>query len=293
MKPHTLGILYGISAFTLWGLLPLYWKLLDELPPLVITAHRLVWSSITLIIILAIRCRLPSLIEKIKQPRTLLHSLLTGALLCSNWLIYIWAINNDMVVAVSFGYFILPLIYIVIGYFMLKETISPLQRIAVIIAALGVIIQGIGIGAIPWAALSVASTFAIYGISKKKMKADGLSILTIEVATLSPLAVAYLYQQNHLNQNIWMDHSLISILLITLSGLATISPLLFFTAAAKRIPLNLLGILQFIAPTGQFFIGILYYNEVINLTQIIAFSLIWIAIIIYSISRTKVAKPNP
>ncbi|MGJ8657859.1 MAG: EamA family transporter RarD [Akkermansiaceae bacterium] len=292
MTSHTYGIIYGIAAFTLWGLLPLYWKLLDTIPPLVITAHRLVWSTITLIIILAIRRRIPTLLEKLKQPRTLLFSFLTGSLLFANWLIYIWAVNNDMIVSVSFGYFILPLMYIVIGYFMLNEAMSRLQIIAVGIAAIGVLMQGIGIGGIPWPALLVASTFAIYGVCKKMTQADGFSILTIEVGTLSPIAIAYLYLQQDQHSNIWMDSSPLSILIIILSGLATITPLLFFTAAAKRIPLNQIGILQFIAPTGQFLLGILYYKEVINLTQVLAFSLIWIAIIIYSISRTKLAKPS-
>lgn len=292
MTSQTYGIICGITAFTLWGLLPLYWKLLDTLPPLIITAHRLVWSTITLILILAIRGRLPILLEKIKQPRTLIFSFLSGSLLFGNWLIYIWAVNNGMIVSVSFGYFILPLMYIVIGYFMLNETMSRIQTIAVGIASIGVFMQGIGIGGIPWAALLVASTFAIYGVCKKKMQADGLSILTIELGLLSPIAITYLYQQQSLHHNIWMDGSSTSILLIILSGLATITSLLFFTAAAKRIPLNLIGILQFIAPTGQFLLGIFYYNEVINLTQVIAFSIIWIAIIIYSFSRTKLAKPS-
>jgi chloramphenicol-sensitive protein RarD len=290
MTSHTYGIICAIAAFTLWGLLPLYWKLLESIPPITITAHRLVWSTVTLILILAIRGSLPALLEKIKQPRTLIFSFLSGSLLTGNWIIYIWAVNNDRIVSVSFGYFILPLMYIVIGYFMLSEAMSRLQIAAVAIAAIGVSTQGIGIGGIPWAAILVASTFAIYGVCKKKMQADGFSILTIELGLISPIAITYLYQQQGLNQNIWMDGSFLNVILIVLSGVATITPLLFFTAAAKRIPLNLMGFLQFIAPTGQFLLGILYFNEVINRTQVIAFSLIWIAIIIYSFSRKKIAK---
>ncbi len=292
MKPHTYGIFCGVAAFILWGILPIFWRQFEDIPPLAITAHRIVWSTFTLIIILAIRGRLPVLLEKIRQPRTLVYSFLTGLMLFTNWLIYIWAVNNDQVVSISLGYFILPLMYIVIGYFMLKESMNRLQMIAVGIAAVAVLVQGIGIGGLPWPALSVATAFAIYGVSKKKMKADGLSILTIELGLLTPFAIAYLYQQSKLHDKIWLDGSPSSILLIIFSGVATISPLLFFTAAAKRIPLNLLGMLQFIAPTGQFLIGILYFGEVINLTQVFAFSLIWIAIIIYSISRTKTSKTS-
>ncbi len=290
MKPQTYGIICGCIAFILWGMLPLFWQQLEEIPALTITAHRIVWSTFTLLIILAIRGRIPVLLEKIRQPRILLSSLITGLLLFANWLVYVWAVNNGQVVSVSFGYFILPLIYIVIGYFMLKETMSQLQMIAVIIAAIGVLIQGIGIGGLPWAALSCSLTFAIYGVSKKKLKADGFSILTIEMALLAPFAIAYLYHQHTVHGNIWMDSSATSIVLIVLSGMATISPLLFFNAAASRIPLNMLGILQFIAPTGQFILGILYFNESINLTQVLSFSLIWIAISIYSLSRLKPIK---
>lgn len=290
MKPQTYGIFCGIAAFLLWGALPLFWKQLADLPPLVITAHRVLWSTITLIVIVAIRGRLPVLLEKVKQPRTLLNSSLTGALLCANWLVYVWAVNNDLVVSISLGYFLLPLIYIVIGYFMLKEVMSRLQTIAVGIAAVGVLIQGIGIGGLPWPALLCSLTFAIYGVSKKKMKSDGFSILTIEMGLMAPFAIAYLLYQNASHGNIWSDGSSHSILIIILSGMATISPLLFFTAAASRIPLNMLGILQFIAPSGQFLLGILYFGEVINLTQVLSFSLIWIAIIIYSISRIKGTK---
>ena len=292
MKPHLYGIICGIIAFLVWGALPLYWKQLESIPPLTITAHRLVWSTVTLLIILIIRGRFSVLIDKIKQPKTLIYSTLTGLLLFSNWLIYVWAVNSGMIVSVSFGYFVLPIIYIVIGYFMLKESMSRMQIIAVAIATLGVLVQGIGIGAIPWVALSVACTFAVYGVSKKKMKSDGFTTLTIEVGALSPFAIYYLYQQHEQQNNVWLDGTVSNILLIALSGLATITPLLFFTAAAKRIPLNLLGILQFIAPTGQFMIGILYYQEMINLTQVIAFSLIWIAITIYSISKTKLVNSS-
>lgn len=283
----TYGILCALAAFILWGTLPLYWKTLAGIPPLTITAHRVVWSVITLIFIQAVRGKLPILLEKISQPRTLINAFLLGSLLMVNWLIYIWAVNNGRVVSISLGYFILPLMYIVIGYFLLKETMSLLQKLAVGIATVGVCVQGIGIGSLPWPALCVATSFAIYGVTKKKTQADGFSILTIELGLLAPIALIYLFQQHQAEGNIWLDGSSYSIFLIVLTGAATISPLLFFTAAAKRIPLNLLGMLQFVAPTGQFMLGILYFREMINTTQVLAFSLIWVAIILYSISRNK------
>lgn len=283
----TYGILCALAAFILWGTLPLYWKTLASIPSLTITAHRVVWSVITLIFIQAVRGKLPILLEKIRQPRTLINGFLLGSLLMVNWLIYIWAVNNGRVVSISLGYFILPLMYIVIGYFLLKETMSLLQKVAVGIATVGVCVQGIGIGSLPWPALCVAASFAIYGVTKKKTQADGFSILTIELGLLAPVALIYLFLQHQAEGNIWLDGSAYSIFLLVLTGVATISPLLFFTAAAKRIPLNLLGMLQFVAPTGQFILGILYFGEIINTTQVLAFSLIWVAIILYSISRNK------
>ncbi len=293
MNQNSLGVLYGTTAFTIWGLLPVFWKHLEDMDARIVCAHRLVWSTVTLITILALSGKLSTLTEKFNRPRVIGFSFLTGLLLTANWVIYIWAVHNDRVVSVSLGYFILPLMYIVIGYFMLKEPMSKLQILAVVIAAIGVFMQGIGIGHIPWPALLVAISFGIYGVSKKKLKADGLSILTLEVGLLCPFAVAYLCQQQIEYGNIWMSGSATDYLLIILTGVATISPLLFFAAAAKRIQLNLLGMLQFIAPTGQFALGLMYYHEQINTNQVIAFSLIWVAIIIYSISKVKFVKLRP
>lgn len=290
MNQNILGILYAIIAFTVWGLLPLFWQHLEGLNSVIVSAHRLVWSTVTLVIILALTGKISTLTEKFRQPRTLGFAFLTGILLLANWVIYIWAVHNGRVISVSLGYFILPLIYIIIGYFMLKEPMSKLQLLAVAIATIGVFMQGLGIGHIPWPALLVALTFSIYGVSKKKMKADGLSILTLEVGLLTPLAIAYLWQQQAKHGNIWMTGSATDYLLIILTGVATITPLLFFSAAAKRIELNLLGMLQFIGPTGQFLLGLMYYHEQLNTKQIIAFSIIWIAIIIYSISKTNLVK---
>lgn len=292
MKPHTLGIIYGIIAYLVWGMLPLFWQHFEGVNPDIVSAHRLIWSTVILLIVLAVSGRIKKLTEKLKEPKTLAFSFLSGVLLYSNWVIYIWAIHNGRVISVSLGYFLLPLVFIIIGYFMLKESMSKLQLVAVGIATLGVCMQGLGIGSIPWAALLVALTFAIYGVSKKKMQVDGLSVLTLEVGLLSPFAIAYLYNQHSIGNEIWMDGSITSFILIALTGLVTITPLLLFTASAKRIPLNLIGMLQFIAPTGQFLLGLLYYNEVIKTEQVIAFSLIWIAIIIYSISKTKLLKSS-
>ncbi len=285
MSRSTIGILCGLAAFLLWGALPIFWKQLHELPASSITAYRIIWASILLIPVLFFRKRLTATLKALANPKALIINAAAGTLLTVNWLIYVWATNNGRVIEVSLGYYLLPLIYIVIGFLFLKESISRLQWTAIIFAALGVSVQALGVGSIPWCALGVASSFAIYGVAKKKAKSDGMSALFLETILIVPFAFGYL---------LWFAPTLGSgseapianttLLLIGLTGLATIAPLLFFSAAAKRIPLNTIGMLQFIAPTGQFLIGWLYFKEPLNTTQIIAFGLIWLAVTLYALS---------
>lgn len=285
------GAIFGITAFFLWGTLPIYWKLLSEVSPGIITAHRAIWSTVTLLIIILIRRRFYLLKEKLAQPKLLLTSVFMGLLLISNWLTYVWGTNNDRVVEVSLGYYILPLFMIVLGYFILKEELSKLQIVAVAIAVVGVIMQGIGIGSLPLPALGVSCSFAIYSVLKKQLKSDGLTSLIIETGTLTPFALIYLSMQNG-DTKVWGDGSARIICILMLTGAATIAPLLCFTEAAKRIPLSLVGMLQFIAPTGQFLLGVLYFNEKLNFTQLISFTLIWVAVSVYVYSRLRKPKTH-
>lgn len=278
------GILFGITAFFLWGTLPVYWKLLSDVSPGIITAHRAIWSTVTLLIIILIRRRLYLLKEKLRQPKLLLGSIFMGLLLMTNWLTYVWGTNNDRVVEVSLGYYILPLFMIVLGYFILKEELNKLQVAAVAIAVVGVIMQSIGIGSLPLPALGVSCSFAVYSVLKKQLKSDGFTSLIIEIGSIAPFAFIYLCMQE---SGVWSDGSFKIIGILMLTGAATIAPLLCFTEAAKRIPLSLIGMLQFIAPTGQFLLGVLYFSEKLNFTQVISFTLIWVAVSVYAYSKLK------
>jgi chloramphenicol-sensitive protein RarD len=281
----TSGILSGLAAFLLWGSLPIFWKQLQEVPASSITAYRIIFAAIVLIPILFFRKRLSSTLKTFHQPKLLIKNGAAGALLAVNWLIYVWATNNGRVIEISLGYYLLPLIYIVIGYFFLKEEISPLQWLAIFFAAIGVVVQAQGLGSIPWCALGVASTFAIYGVVKKRTKSDGMSALFLETIIIAPFAFAYLlWFAPTLEATSDAPVSSATLLLIGLTGVATVTPLLFFSAAAKRIPLSTIGMLQYIAPTGQFLIGWLYFGESLNSTQVIAFCFIWIAVTLYSLS---------
>lgn len=281
------GILYGIAAYTVWGCLPIYWKQLADINSATIIAHRIIWGVLTLVPILAFRQRLTHYFRQWKDLTVLRNSLITGALLAGNWLIYVWSTLNDRVVEVALGYYILPLIYVILGCALLKEKLDAFKAGAVLIAAIGVAIQAIGLGSIPWSALGVAFSFALYGFIKKKTQSDGLTALTMELSCIAPVALAFLMIPSATRGEVAGDGSSLTIFWLALTGLATVTPLLFFAAAAKRINLSTLGMLQFIAPTGQFLTGWLYYKEPLNNTQLASFGLIWLAITLYSLSSLR------
>ncbi len=181
---------------------------------------------------------------------------------------------------------------IVLGYFVLKEEMNKLQIVAVGIASVGVVMQGIGLGSLPWSALGVACSFAIYSVFKKRLQSDGFTSLIIETGAIAPFGVIYLLMQSE-EVSVWGDGSPRIVVTLLLTGAVTIAPLLCFTEAAKRIPLSLIGMLQFIAPTGQFLLGVLYFNEQLNTTQLVSFTLIWIAVSIYLYSKLRKTKTRP
>lgn len=286
------GIIYGIVAFLLWGALPIFWKQLDSLASPTIISHRILFGIITLIPVLAYRGRLKTFLTDFHQPNALKNSLITGSLLAVNWVIYLWATLNGKVVEVALGYYLLPLIYVVLGYTLFGERHGPLKAAAVILAAIGVAFQAYAIGAIPWCALGVAFSFALYGLIKKKTSSDGLTALTQELTVIAPIAIIFLLIPTAMRGPVTGNAEPITLIYIALTGLATILPLLFFTAAARRIDFATLGMLQFIAPTGQFLTGWLHYKEPLNQNQLISFAIIWAAVTLYSISALK-KKPLP
>jgi len=286
------GILYGIAAFLLWGALPVFWKQLDSLTPATIISHRILFGIITLIPILAYRKRLKTLLTDFANPQVLKSSLLTGTILAVNWIIYLWATLNGKVVEIALGYYLLPLIYVAIGFFFFQERHGPLKSASVFIATVGVAFQAYAIGAVPWSALSVAFSFSIYGLIKKKTSSDGLKALAQELIVVAPIAITFLLIPSTIRGPVVGNADPLTILFVVLTGLATVLPLIFFTAAARRIDFSTLGMLQFIAPTGQFLTGWLYYKEPMNQNQFISFVIIWIAVIIYSISAIKNRAPQ-
>ncbi|MCL4263398.1 MAG: EamA family transporter RarD [Anaerolineae bacterium] len=276
------GYLYGIGAYLIWGFLPIYWKLLEDVPAMESLSSRIVWSLVLIGLLLAVRHHWRWLRPAVKDWRIMLTFLLSGSILAVNWGTYIWAVNADQVVETSLGYFINPLVSVLMGVWFLQERLRRGQWTAVAVAALGVLYLTIIHGSLPWIALTLAFSFATYGYIRKTAALGALEGLTLETAWLFLPALGvllYLHQQGqgHLAQGDWQ-----TTLLLLGTGVITAVPLLWFSTAARLIPLSSVGILQYIAPTCQFAIGIFLYREPFSPAQLVGFACIWLALLIYA-----------
>jgi chloramphenicol-sensitive protein RarD len=279
------GILYGIGAYVFWGFFPIYWKLLHHVPALQLIGHRIVWSLILLVIVLLINKQWQEFRATAITPRTLRIYTIAGVLLGVNWLVYVWGVNAGFIVETSLGYFINPLLSVLLGVIVLRERLRPAQWIPICIAGIGVVYLTVVYGSLPWIALTLAFTFGFYGLVKKVAPLSSLYGLTIETGILLLPAIAYLIFSEISATGAFLHTGLTSDLLMVGAGLVTTVPLLMFASAAKQIPLSFVGILQYIAPTLQFLIGVLIYKEPFDETRLIGFSLVWIALIIFWIEN--------
>ncbi|GAB4448463.1 MAG: EamA family transporter RarD [Anaerolineae bacterium] len=277
------GLFYAIAAYSLWGLLPLYWKALQSVPATQIVAHRMVWSLVFLGVLLALRRRWAWLPAAMSQPRTLLLVFLSGCILAVNWLTYVWAVNSGYVVETSLGYFINPLLSVFLGVIFLRERLRVAQWLAIGLALLGVLYLTVAYGSFPWIALTLALTFGLYGLLKKVTALGALEGLSLETALLFGPALAYLLWLEWQGRGAFGHTGGHTGLLLALTGVATGLPLLLFGAAARRIPLSLVGILQYIAPTLQFLLGVFLYHEPFTASRLVGFSLIWAALVLYTV----------
>jgi chloramphenicol-sensitive protein RarD len=291
------GIVYALCAYGLWGLLPIYWKLLHAVPASQILGNRVAWSFLFMAVVLTYRKQWQWVQTLRTDPSTTITFAVVAGLIGLNWFTYIWAVNAGFIVETSLGYFITPLMNVLLGVVVLRERVRPWQWIAVAVAAAGVLYLTVSYGALPWIALTLASTFSIYGLLKKRARLDAFQGLSLEMTMLLPFALAYL---------IWLEvhgmgalgHQTASTnFLLIASGAVTAVPLLLFAAGARRIPLTTLGFLQYVAPTLQVMLGVFVYNEPFTETRIIGFGVIWTALLIYSIdsvvSRRKRTKLRP
>ncbi|MBU3824626.1 MAG: EamA family transporter RarD [Candidatus Oceanisphaera merdipullorum] len=286
----TRGALYAIGAYTLWGIAPLYFKQLTQIPAYEILTHRVIWSFLLLMLLLSALKIWPSVRAVLRQPKNLLLLTLSSVIIGLNWLVYIWAVNSNHILDASLGYYINPLFNIVLAMLFLGERFRPIQWFAVALATSGVLVQLVVFGRLPWIALVLAMTFGLYGLIRKKVPVDPIAGLMLETLVLLPLAAIYLFfiadtptshlGANSLNTNLWLISA----------GLVTTVPLLLFAGAAKRLKLSTLGFFQYIGPSLMFLVAVSLYDEPLTTDKIITFALIWCSLMIYSWDGIKQRK---
>ena len=277
MSKNKLGLLFGISAYSLWGAFPLYWPLLEPANPLEIVSHRAVWTLVFCFIVLATTKALKSTLATLKQPKITARLFLTSILISINWLVYIWATNNGHVVEASLGYYINPLIIIGFGVVLLKEKMRPLQWVAVSIASIGVLVLTIDYGRLPWIALALAISWGSYGLIKKQLGLGALEGLAIETLISAFFYLGYLIYIGNQGTG-QFGHSWGLTLLLMSAGAITAIPLLLFNGSTNRLPFTTIGLLQYITPTLQFSVGVWIRHEDMPTARWIGFLIIWVAL---------------
>ena len=283
------GVLYAVGANLLWGFLPVYWKALKAVPPVEILAHRIIWSFIFLALLMTLRKRWAALREKLRCRRTLAAFLGSSGLIAVNWLLYIWAVNTGHLVETSLGYFINPLVNVVLGFLFLRERLNRPQTVAVILAGAGLLFLTWRYGGLPWIALGLAFSFGFYGLIKKVGALSASEGLTFETAVLSAPALAYLVLVGAGSTGAFGRAAGPTALLV-LSGVVTAYPMLLFAGAARRIPLATVGFLGYISPSLQFILGVLVYREPFDAARLVGFVIIWVALAIYSVDGILAAR---
>ena len=279
---ETSALIAGIAAFTTWGLIPVYWKLLIKVPASEIIAHRFVWTSLFLVGLLSWQHRWPEVKTVVRSRRATLYCLAAGIAVATNWFFFIYAVNIGRVIETSLGYFMTPLVNVLFGAILLRERLTRWQIVSVLLAASGVLYLTFGYGRFPWIAVTLCTTFGLYGLLRKKSGTAAIPGLFIETVLLVPAAIAYLFLLKTkgtlvFDRGGWW----LSILLIS-TGVVTAVPLFWFGYAARYLRLTTIGFLQYLAPTGSFFLGVFLYHEPFTRGHLITFSFIWIALAIFT-----------
>ncbi len=280
------GYLYALIAFGTWGFLPVYWKQLQALPMLEILAHRMIWSAVTMIIALALLKDLSWLPALRSSPRTLILVSTAALLTAANWITYLWAVDTGHVARISLGYFINPLLSVLLARLFLGERLRRVQQIAVAIAVAGVIYLTISLGQLPWIALSLAGTFSFYGLIRKKIDISGMQFFCLEMILLLVPALLLLFYTAQPAPWAAIASPRIGLLLLG-TGIVSAIPLVSFGAAARLIPLSTIGLMQYLAPSTQFVLGVFLYKEPFTSVQLIGYAFIWTALILYSLEGLR------
>ena len=291
-KPDTkeaTGTMAAFIAYFLWGVLPLYWKLLRGIEPMQVLAHRVLWAGMFCLALIALSRRLPDILALFRNGRKLRLIAFASLFACLNWGIYIWAVDAGRVTESALGYFITPLISVAFGALFFKEKADRWTRVAVAVACIGIGAAAVAYGSIPWVSVLLALSFAIYGVIKKKLGLDPLAGLTVETLVAVPFALVFIALRQKAGQGAFFGGgSAWTTVLLCLSGAVTAFPLLLFAKAANTIPLQKMGFIQYISPTGQLFMGLFVFGEDLSPALLVAFAGVIIAVLIYVFSRKKV-----
>ena len=289
------GALFAAFSYMIWGIVPVYWKFLTGVGAMEILAQRMIWSFVFMVVLLIVMTKWRAFTDYVKvimkSPKLFIALLTASLLVTANWGVFIWAVNSGRILDTSLGYYINPLVSVLLGVIVLKERLSKAQVFSFILAGVGVLILGIHFGTIPWISLILAVTFGLYGLAKKMIKAESSIGLTLETMMVTPLALIYWIYLMSQSESSFFTSGGTTLLLIG-GGIVTALPLLFFAKGAEKVPLSMLGILQYIAPTLSLIIGVFIYHETFTKAHLLAFIFIWSALVVYTISITKWGKVN-
>ena len=283
------GVLLAVLAYIIWGVLPVYWKNLDNVPSAEILVSRIVWAFISTLLLVLLMKNGRHLKEDLKtlwrSQRSFWSLFGASVLISGNWFLYIWAVNHGYLVQTSLGYYINPLVSVLLGIFFLKEKLSGAQKTAFLLATIGVIILSLSYGKFPWLSFALAISFAVYGLVKKQIQLDALRGLTIETFFITPIALGYYVWLFVGDRAIFLQSDLKTDVLLIFTGVATALPLVLFAKGAQRMPLYMVGFLQYIAPTMMLFLGVVVYGETFAKIDFLSFAFIWAALILFAGSK--------
>ena len=291
-KKNKAGMLYGAFSFVLWGVLPLYWKLLQAVPPLEILYHRIFWSFVIMVAVVFLSKKWESMVDIFCDVRKLIPVFLCGILISINWYIYIYAVNTDQVIEASMGYYMTPLVMVMLGVTVFKERLNRWQLSAIVLAALGVIIVTVQYGRVPWIALVLACSFAIYGLVKKMVAVDSIIGLTMETLIVMPVALFFIIKLETGGTGTFVTAPFALSLILAGSGIVTATPLLLYARGIEKTTFSMIGFLQYIAPSINLFLGIFVFKEHFTLSHLISFCFIWAGLVIFTMSNVGILRES-
>lgn len=291
MENYKQGIFFGLAAYVLWGILPVYWKALELVSPFEILSSRFMWSCVFVFLLIIFQKKWPLFAKEVKQVfsnvKTGAAMVAAGITISFNWGTFIWAVNNGHIVETSMGYYINPLVSILFAVVFLRERLDKMQLAAITCAFIGVASMVYSFGKIPWVSLTLAFTFALYGLLKKILPVSALTSIMLETLLITPLALVYEYSLWQQGVSFYASGNLQVIMMLTGAGVVTAIPLLLFTAGARLLPLKIIGFLQYISPTLTLVIGVFVYNEAFTASHLLAFGWIWAALLLFIVSQLR------